>query len=48
MTSFSKRSTFLAAAASDLEHEGWANPWWPRAQGAKGAVAQAAAGGKAS
>ena len=29
------------------DDEGWANPWWPRAQGAKGAVAQAAAGGKA-
>ena len=29
------------------DDEGWANPWWPRAQGAKGAVARAAAGGKA-
>ncbi len=28
------------------DDEGWANPSWPRAQGAKGAVAQAAAGGK--
>jgi hypothetical protein len=29
------------------DDEGWAHPWWPRAQGAAGAVAAAAAGGKA-
>ena len=27
--------------------EGWAHPWWPRAQGTTGAVTEAAAGGKA-
>jgi len=29
------------------DDEGWANPWWPRAQGDAGAVAAAAAGGTA-
>jgi len=29
------------------DDEGWTNQWWPRAPGATGAVAGAAAGGQA-